>query len=199
MPSDPQLTQAIVDAIRGGDRSAFDALFQRVGGKVYVYIYNRLGERLRQVVEPEDVLQEVYTTAFSSFDDFVSSGSGSTARWLIGIARNQIRHLYGHHFDHQKRDPRRVVPIDGATASAPQIPIESDEPTPSRVIAHDEEVQRLAAALAELCEEDRDAILAHFEGESMGAIAERAGVPRTTMLYRVSQALQRLGGLMGEE
>ncbi len=198
MATDPQLTQEIVDAIRAGDRSAFDALFNRVGGKVYVYIFNKLGDRLRTVVEPEDVLQDVYATAFSSFDDFVSRGSGSTARWLIGIARNRIRHLYGHHFDHQKRDPRREVPLDGGT-SATEIPLASDEPSPSRVIARDEEVQRLATALAELCDEDRAAILAHFEGESMAVIAERAGVPRTTMLYRVSQALQRLGGLVRDD
>ena len=196
MATDPQLTQQIVDAIRGGDRSAFDALFQRVGGKVYVYIYNKMGQRLRRVVEPEDVLQEVYATAYASFDDFVSGGSGSMARWLIGIARNHIRHLYVHHFEHEKRDPRRVVPIAGATASAAEIPLESDTPTPSRVIARDEEVRRLATALEALAPEDRTAILQHFEGESMAAIAERAGVPRTTMLYRVSNALKQLGGLM---
>jgi len=197
--AEPFLTQEIVAAIRSGDRSAFDALFERVGGKVYVYVFNRMGKRLRQVVEPEDVLQDVYAKAFQSFDDFVSGGAGSLARWMTGIARNHIRHLYAHHFEQEKRDPRRAVPLSPpGTSTAPGLDVPGPDPSPSRVIARNEEVRRVSEALAALPDAERDAILMHIEGVPVTEIARRLDVPRTTLLYRISSALRRLGSMLEE-
>lgn len=183
---DPVVTQEIITAIRGGDRQAFDALFEHVGGKVYVYIYSSMGG-LQRIVDPEDVLQDVYSLAYQSFETFVAGGTGSLARWMIGIARNRIRHLHAHHFEHQKRDPRRAVPLDRNDDVA------SHDPSPSREIARSEEVGRMNDALAALCEDDRKAILLHIEGESIAEIARRLDLPRTTLLYRISGALRQLG------
>jgi len=75
-----QVTRDIVEAIRGGDRSAFNTLFQRAGGRVFVYVNSRMGEALRRRVDPEDLLQEVYVEAFRSFDTFEEAGPGSFVR-----------------------------------------------------------------------------------------------------------------------
>lgn len=189
-----QLTRAIMDAIRDGDRSAFDDLFRRVGGRVYVYVVARMGEALRSVMEPEDLLQEVYAEAYLHFETFEDHGPGSFARWMVGIASNVIRQAYKHHFAAKRRDARRRVSLDdeqGATGDRLATP----EATPSRIIARNEGVRRLAAALDSLEEEDRDVVLLRvFEGCSLEEIATRTGKPRTTVAYRLARAVTRLEG-----
>jgi len=195
-PSDPVLTREIVDAIRDGDRAAFDALFNRVGARVYVYILGRMGTRLRKVVDPEDVLQEVYTEAYQSFDRFVDRGPGSMGRWLVGLARNQIRRLYKRHFAYEKRCALREVPYQ-ATPSHPGVlaEAESGDPTPSRIIARDERNRKIARALESLAAGDRQLILLYvYEGLPLSRIAERLDTPRSTLAYRLAAALGQIGG-----
>lgn len=199
-PLDPLLTIDIVDSIRRGNRHAFDDLFRRVGEKVYVYIHNRMGARLQKVTDAEDVLQEVYTRAYESFDEFVDGGSGSMAGWLIGIAKNQIRKLYKHHFAYEKRTPDRAVPLDAPNTEgmAPRLPAAGD-PTPSRVIARSEDVRRLAAALASLPDDERELILENvYEERSIRDIASDTGITHTTLAYRLTKALRALRAELGE-
>ncbi len=55
-------------------------------------------------------------------------------------------------------------------------------------------MQKVANALATLSDEDREAVLRHvYEGEAVETIAQDLGVPRTTLLYRISRALKALG------
>jgi len=196
--SDSHLTREIVDAIRGGDRQAFDALFTRVGGKVYVYIHNRMGDRLRRVMEPEDVLQEVYTLAYEAFSEFADQGSGSMERWLVVMARNQIRRLYQHHFGVEKRDPGREVPLEPKPdRSDAGLDPSSPGPTPSRAVAGEEEVQRVARAVESLEPDTRELVLQHvYEGRSLERIAAELGTPRTTLNYRLKQALKQLKAML---
>lgn len=196
--TDSHLTREIVDAIRGGDRQAFDALFTRVGGKVYVYIHNRMGDRLRRVMEPEDVLQEVYTLAYEAFSEFADQGSGSMERWLVVMARNQIRRLYQHHFGVEKRDPGREVPLElKPDRSDAGIDPSSPGPTPSRAVAGDEQVQPVARAVESLEPDTRELVLQHvYEGRSLEMIAAELGTPRTTLNYRLKPALKRLKAIL---
>jgi len=196
--SDSHLTREIVDAIRGGDRQAFDALFTRVGGKVYVYIHNRMGDRLRRVMEPEDVLQEVYALAYEAFSEFADQGSGSMERWLVVMARNQIRRLYQHHFGVEKRDPGREVPLEPKPdRSDAGLDPSSPGPTPSRAVAGEEEVQRVARAVESLEPDTRELVLQHvYEGRSLERIAAELGTPRTTLNYRLKQALKQLKAML---
>jgi RNA polymerase sigma-70 factor (ECF subfamily) len=191
---DTHLTREIIDAIRGGDRGAFDTLFTRVGGKAYVYIFNRMGNRLRRIMEPEDVLQEVYRQAYEAFSSFVDAGSGSMDRWLVTIARNQIRRIHKHHFGVQKRDPEREVPLEAPRGSAGSaFDPSSPEQSPSRIVAGDEEVQRVARAVQSLEPDARELVLQHvYEGRPIEHIATDLGIPRTTLNHRLALALEQL-------
>jgi len=194
--NDPNLTREIVHAIRDGDQSAFDALFERVGGKVYVYIVNRMGRHLRRVVEAEDILQEVYTQAFQSFHEFADQGAGSMARWMVGIARNQIRRLYKHHLAYENRCALREVSVH-ETRSSPGLLARADsgDPTPSMIVATDERNREIAAAVEALAPPERQVILLYvYEGLSLDKIGARTNTPRTTLSYRLARALEKVGG-----
>jgi len=195
--TDPLLTRQIVEAIRGGDRIAYDNLFRHVGGRVYVYIVNRMGEKLRGAMDAEDILQDVYLKAFEVFDEFVDRGSGSMARWLIGIAKNQIRRQLKH-LGYEKRDPDRVVPLgnpsesSGTPSTSPQPP--SPASTPSRAVARDEQAQRMARAVEALGPEEKELVLLHFfEGLTLDEIARDQGVSRKTLSRHLARALKQVG------
>jgi RNA polymerase sigma-70 factor (subfamily 1) len=198
-PLEPTITEHIIDAIRGGDLRAFDDLFTRAGRKVYVYIANRMGPRLRQVLEPEDVLQEVYAKAFEAFGTFADQGRSSFGRWLVAIARNQIQRLYNHHFAYEKRDRDREVPLEHRASRAGSIscPHPAPESTPSQIISRDEEMCRMADAVGSLEPDSRDVVLKHvYEGMTLEEISRQCGVPRTTINYRYARALRQLGRAM---
>jgi len=198
---DLQITRDLVNAIRAGNRLAFDALFTRAGAKVYVYIHGRMGRLLRRVVDAEDVLQEVYVKAFEAFDEFADRGRGSFGRWLVGIAQNQIRRLHKHHFASMKRDPRREVPLadpaGGSDAAAAPHPPAPSEASPSRVIARNEETQRVCRAMEALEAEARELLLRHvYEGALLSDIARAEGIPASTLGSRLARALERLETLL---
>jgi len=190
--SELELTREIVEAIRGGDQAAFDDLFRRVGGRIYVYVRSRMGEPLRRLMEPEDLLQEVYAEAYRNFHTFQEQGPGSFARWMVGIAANVVNQAYKHHFEVKQRDARRQVTL-GPEREDPAGNASTPDPTPSRIVARNEKVRRLAEALATLDDEDREVILLRvFEGLHVEEVARRVGQPRTTVAYRLARGLSRL-------
>lgn len=179
-----QPTQQIVDAIRQGDRREWDRLLARVGGHVYVYVANRMGP-LRQIMQPEDVLQEVFAKAFEAFDDFVGGESGSLACWMATIAKHQLQRLRRHHLDVEKRDPRREVPRDETARLDPP----DSTPSPSSLVARDERVRAVADAVATLEPDLRELVLKHYyEGQPLEGIANDTGIPRTTLSSRYQRA-----------
>jgi RNA polymerase sigma-70 factor (ECF subfamily) len=153
-----------------------------------------MGEPLRSVTEPEDLLQEVYTEAYLRFETFEDHGPGSFARWMVGIAANVIRQAYKHHFKAKRRDARRRVPLEDEDGAATDR-LATPEATPSRIIARNESVRQLAAALDSLDEEGREVVLLRvFEGCSLEEIATRLDKPRTTVAYRLARAITKLEG-----
>lgn len=191
-PSEP-VTAEIVAAIRGGDRSAFDALFHRVGGAVYIYIRNRMGPRLRKIVDPEDVLQEVYAHAFERFASFEERGPGSMGKWLVAIARNRIRALYKHHFAYEKRSASRATRMSPTRLDRHA----ADATTPSAVVARAERIQGLSRAIQALPACDRKLILLYvYEGLPMETVAQRLNTPRTTLSSRLSRILAGIRSLV---
>jgi len=192
--SDSSDTGERVEAIRGGDRLAFDRLFGRVGSRIYVYLHSRMDERLRRVMDAEDLLQEVYLKAFEAFEEFEDRGRGSLGRWMVGIANNRIRtHLK--RLGYEKRDPRREVPLtppDGDGSSGPRTRLGPATP-PSRAVARDEETRRMAHAVAALPEDRRELILLHFyEGRTLAEVAEACGVSKRTASRQLADALARI-------
>jgi RNA polymerase sigma-70 factor (ECF subfamily) len=100
--------------------------------------------------------------------------------WLLAIARNRA-------IDATRR--RAARPVD------PHEDVWSTEQAPdaAELVSEADESSRVAAALAELPEPQREAIaLAYFDGLSHTEIADRLGVPVGTVKGRIRLALDRL-------
>jgi RNA polymerase sigma-70 factor (ECF subfamily) len=72
----------MVDAIRSGDTSAFEELYQTHFRRIHNFSARRLGDPS----EAEDVTQEVFTAVFTCIDRF--QGKSDLIVWIYGITRN---------------------------------------------------------------------------------------------------------------
>jgi len=134
----------------------------------------------RNVDQAEDLVQETILKAISKHERF-ESGTNLQA-WLFTILRNLF-------FSTRRRSQREVEDPDGAHAAAlTTIPDQED-----RIV-----VQNLGEALAQLPQEQREAILlVGAEGLSYDETAEALGVKVGTIKSRVNRARNRLADLMG--
>jgi hypothetical protein len=82
----PTSTFGLLERIRQGDRTAFDALFEKHRRRLTVLIYYKLDRELRRFADVDDVLQETLLRAFRSLDTFEYRTPGSFLHWLSRIA-----------------------------------------------------------------------------------------------------------------
>ena len=72
----------LVAAIRRGDESAFNLVYERYFQRVHNFAYARVRNR----ADAEEVVQETFLSAFQAIDSF--EGRSSLTTWLYRIAHN---------------------------------------------------------------------------------------------------------------
>jgi RNA polymerase sigma-70 factor (ECF subfamily) len=175
MPTDGELIQRAA----GGDRSAFDLLYERYARPVFGLALRRLGDRGRA----EDAVQETFASIWRSAASY-RPDRGPGAPWLYAVARNAIV---------DRARSRADVPAD--------IPDEpADEPGPGDRAEQSWVSWRVHRALEELPEREREVIsLAYWSGLSQSEVAAFLDIPLGTVKTRTRAALARLADVLGDE
>jgi RNA polymerase sigma-70 factor (ECF subfamily) len=172
---------ALMLRYRDGDVAAFEALYRRHKDAVYRYL-------LRLASHPdtaEDVFQEVWSKIVKSRGTYRPTAKFTT--FLYRVAHNCF-------IDHVRRNKRHShnVSLEPELHGNPEEPLEL---TTERSLAR----ERLAAALAELPEEQRDAFLLREEGDlSIDDIALVTGCNRETAKSRLRYAVAKLRSAIDE-
>lgn len=99
----PASDEALVARIAGGDRGAFDELFERHADVVY----RRISRLVGPDPEREDLVQEVFVTAYRQAPRFRNEARFST--WLHRVVVNVA-------YDHLRRRKRRPITVPAETA-----------------------------------------------------------------------------------
>ncbi len=143
--------------------------------------------------DAQDVVQDACVRAFRSFGGFYGENGRA---WLLTIVRHAAYDTL------QKNKPLRLMTTTfdeelhgGAESSSP------GGAAPAQALRGVEDEQRIAAAIAALPAEFREAIvLRHQDGLSYKEIADIAGVPSGTVMSRLARARARLKQLLaGDE
>lgn len=179
---DEGVDDALIAALRGGDRDAFAVLVERETAPIYRVCLRILGI----AADAEDVAQETFVIAYRSFAGF--RGHGSVRGWLLRIASRQaFRRL------HQRRpsDPLEDVGEE-------RVADRSQDP--ARLTVLRERHGRLRRTVAGLPEPYREVVALRFFGElSLLEIAESTGRPLNTVKTHLRRGLERLRPLLGDE
>ncbi|WP_322015451.1 sigma-70 family RNA polymerase sigma factor [Paraburkholderia sp. J12] len=165
----------LLEATARGDQAAFAELYRLTSSHLFALIVRMVHDR----GEAEDLLQDVFTTAWRRADSF-DAARGGAMTWLVTLARNRAIDRLRQHHEAQLDDP-----------VAEALPDES--PTPAALVEASEERQRLERCLKQLERTQRGAIReAFFSGATYSELAERMSVPLGTLKSWIRRSLIQL-------
>jgi RNA polymerase sigma-70 factor (ECF subfamily) len=186
MSDDAVLPDATLDQVRAWLRRAAGAL---------------LDGRLRGKIDPSDVVQDALLKALANREQFRGKTDAERRAWLRRILANTLADAVRRFLAGQKRDVGREHSLDEAVRQSSQqlsAWLADGRTPPEEEVARKERLLWLAEGLAELPEDQRDAVrLKHLHGLSAGEVAARMG--KTTaavagLLRRGLEALRRRPG-----
>ncbi len=169
-------TQALIERARAGDADALNDLFARHHGLMVEMARRKIGPRLRQKEDADDLAQTTFREATRDFGQYQYRGEGSFLRWLVQILQNKIRDK-AEYYAATKRDSSREFSADeriGDSGDLKRYDPPSKDLSVTQVLAREEEFDVLRSALDELSPDHRKAItLVFFEGLSLREAGER--------------------------
>ena len=162
----------------------FAAIYDTYFTQIYAYVAGRLG---RDVAD--DLAAETFLIAFRKRDRF-DSQRGSVRPWLYGIATTLIA-------QHRRDETRRYRALARAGGHNPDS-IESYEDRVAAAVTAERLDRKLAAALADLANRDRDVLLlVAIAGMSHQEVALALGIPYGTVGSRLSRVRRKLRKALG--
>lgn len=168
------LNQVMLRVARG-DQAAFAELYRLTSSRVFGIVIRMLHDQ----GEAEDLLQEVYTTAWRRADTF-DPARGGAMTWLITLARNRAIDRMRQH---------REAPLDEEQV----LDLPDDDPTPAALAEASQERQRLERCLERLEPPQRRAVReAFFSGATYAELAARLRVPLGTLKSWIRRSLIQL-------
>ena len=166
----------LIEAARRGDEQAFARLVSRHYRAAYASAYAVLGN----AGDAEEIAQETFVQVFQKLDRLREPGA--LVGWIWRIARDSaLKHIRKH---------KRIKPMG-------EVPEVNTGESPDQPMMAGEEKEALHAALNQLPDDMREALLMRFWEElEYEQMAERTGMTAAALYQRVCRALKRLRELM---
>lgn len=176
--------------LRAGDERAAAEVLERFGRRLIALARSRLDGRLRQKLDPEDVVQSVYKSFFlRQADGRLDPGDWDSLWTLLTVLTLRKCGRWAAHFQTARRQVSAEVALQPAAGGWEAL---ADEPSPSEVLALTETVEELHRGLEG---RDRDIVTLALQGYAASEISTQLNRPERTVyrvLSRVKQKLQRL-------
>jgi len=168
MPANPDPDAALMLRVKQGDTAAFTELVEKYKQPVMNLVYRTL----RDATEAEDLAQNVFVQVYKSAHRYKTTARFTT--WLFTIARNLCLN------EIRRRSRHPAESLDAPHPEQEDQPLRQIEDkktfSPPETLLHHELEEKIAAALAELPENQRTAIiLCRQEELSYEEIAEVLG------------------------
>jgi RNA polymerase sigma-70 factor (ECF subfamily) len=161
----------------------------------------QLDPRLRDKLDPSDVVQQTLLDAHRKQDQFRGQTEAERAAWLRQIlARNLVDALRT--FGRAKRDVARERSLEAAWEQSSQrleAWLAAEQSSPSQKLQRHEQAVQLADALAKLPEAQREAlVLQNWHGWSLAEIGQHMGRSPAAVAGLLKRGLKQLRGLLQE-
>ena len=170
----------------------------------------RLDPRMRNRVDPADILQDAYVEAQRRLADFQSWNSNPSENhspyvWIRQITLQILIDSHRANF-RQKRDIGQEIRLDrgspdgNATSLLMAHEIVGQISTPSRLVSREEEMDRLRIAIDSMEKVDQEVLaLRHFEQLTNQEVAEILELSETAASNRYVRAMSRLAQIVNHK
>jgi RNA polymerase sigma-70 factor, ECF subfamily len=173
--------EALLRAVRSGDRVAAEAMVDRTYGTVYASLYKMCGDADLAA----DLTQETFQKAWVALPRF--DGRSQLSTWLYRIA-------YTTFLNHIRR-PHRLTSLDDENAVEPR----DSAPAADEVLSETEEAARLRAVILRLSDDLQFTVTAHFwAGLPVKEIARIEKISTVAVRKRLHKAFGILETLLNE-
>lgn len=190
--AEDQRDRALVEAARGGDRAALEALVRRHQR----FLYNLSLRMVFAPQEAEDATQEILVKAITKLASF--EGRSRFRTWLYSIAVHHLLNL--RRLPREERLTFRSFAEGLDRAEEGELPDAREVPVDVRLLVEEAKVGCTMAMLMCL---DREQRLVYALGEILGATdvvaAEVLEISREAFRQRLSRARRELHGFMNEK
>jgi RNA polymerase sigma-70 factor (ECF subfamily) len=159
----------------------------------------QLDPRLQGKVDPSDVAQETLLKAHQALDQFRGRSETEMAGWLRAILAHTLadalrRYQAGARDVAQERSLQAAVEESSSRLEAWLV---AEQSSPPERAARQEQLVRLAEALARMSEDQRRAVeLRHLAGATVGEVAEQMGRSKEAVAKLLLRGVARLRQLL---
>jgi RNA polymerase sigma-70 factor (subfamily 1) len=187
-------TVSLVHAAQRGDSAAVEALFARYLPRVRQIVALRVGRRLLEFTDCEDLVQDALMKAFQGLAQFELRSEGSFRSWLASLVENTVRSESRRRATLKRGAGRERVFAAFESGALSDSVLCGHDPTPSKELSARELEQRLEQALLALKEPDRRVIeLRRLCGMDYEEIASELGLRGASSARSLfSRAMNRL-------
>lgn len=191
-------TDRLLDDARNGEPGAVDRLLGEFREPLRRVIGLRLDPAIARRVDASDIVQDVLIEANQRLTDYLKSPGMPFHLWLRHLAQDRIIDTHRRHRLAQRRSVDREQPIarpawaDESSASLVAHLIDTERTPTSEAIQHELQ-RRLADAVNQLSDDDREIILMrHHEALSNQEVARTLELTEAAASMRYLRALRRL-------
>lgn len=172
---------AIIRQVQRGNVNAYAILVRRYHNNLLSFIFRII----KDAHLAEDIGQEVFLKVYKQLDRFDADAGTPFVAWLYIVARNEcISELRK-----RSRSERLTVAFSHGEATK-----KSDSAELSLI--RQEETEALHASVQELPEPFRTTLILSLKGASLDEIAQKCGVPQSTVKSRLFRAKEKLMSLL---
>ena len=169
----------------------------------YLHLLARLqlGSRMQKHLDASDVVQQTFLEAQKQLAQFRGRSEAELTAWLRQILAHNLADVL-RALGRAKRDVSRERSLEVAleeSSARLQSWLAAEQSSPSQKAQRKEQGVRLAAALAQLPEPQREALtLRHLEGWSLADIAQHLGRTQAAVVGLLQRGLKALRQLLQE-
>jgi RNA polymerase sigma-70 factor (ECF subfamily) len=159
----------------------------------------QMDPRLRRKLDPSDVVQETLLQAHAHQDQFRGRSEGELTAWLRRILANTLA-MALRRCSRRRRDAALERSLERAVDES-SVRLEAwlamDQPGPGQQAERNELLLRLASAIAQLPDDQREALeMRHLQGRSVAEITQHLGRSEPSVAGLLRRGLLRLRELL---
>jgi RNA polymerase sigma-70 factor, ECF subfamily len=204
-PADVAL-EGLVAAVLRGDQEGFESLLSIHRPAILQFCEREMDGRLRRVMDPEDVVQDVMLNAYRSISTVEFENASAVRGWLEKIAHNRLIDLRRRHLGRKRRDGegRSLEESIGTGSDGGSLHLGDGLPapghSPSSIAGRREQAETLDEFISGLPAHFRAVLrMIVVEQLSIAEISSRLGKSQAAVRKRLERALHAVRDRMLRE